>query len=111
VESSLSAAATTYTYAATPSSGSFSNVLYTSFTVTWTANNPVGTRFEISRSTTSDNFATGVSTPIAFADNFTSNTTFFTGLVPGVTYYIRIHAENELAGDEPITPIVTPFST
>jgi len=61
VESAFSTVASTYTLAATPGDGVFSNVFYTSFTVTWPANNPGGTRFEVSRSTTNDNFASTVS--------------------------------------------------
>ena len=64
--------------------------------------NPAGTRFEVSRST--DNFAAHFSTPIAFSDNFTANTTDFTGLSSGTTYYVRIRAIN---GDSLFT---TPFS-
>src|SRR4029077_194634 len=94
VESALSPSATTYTLAATPGAGVFTNVQYTSFTVTWAANNPAGTRFEVSRSTTNDNFSTAVSTPIAFTDNFIPGTTDFTGLRPGTTYYLRLRAEN-----------------
>jgi len=108
VESVLSPSATTYTLAATPGAPVFTNVFSTSFTVTWATNNPAGTRFEVSRSTTNDNFAATVSTPIAFTDNFILGTVDFSGLIPGVTYYLRIRAENgAVAG----AGIETAFST
>ena len=34
------------------------------------------------------------STPVAFSDHFTANTTTFIGLSPATTYYVRVRAEN-----------------
>src|SRR5262249_23223014 len=83
----------TYTKAETPGQPIFSQVSFTSFTVTWSRNsNPTNTNFEVSWSL--DNFVTHFSTPIGFSDNFTNNTTNFVSLVPGTTYYVRIRAEN-----------------
>ena len=89
-----SAVATTYTLAATPGQPQFSNVSFTSFTVTWATNgNPGYTPYEISQ-TVDQTFATGISTPIAFSANFTANTTTFMNLQPSTTYYFRVRAEN-----------------
>ncbi len=100
VESDLSAGVTTYTKAATPGQPAFSNVMFTSFTATWPVNgNPAGTRYEISSSTDS-NFSGAVSTPVVFADNFTTNSTDFLSLTPGTTYYVRLRAIN---GDDQFT--------
>ena len=94
VMSPLSAAVTTYTLAATPGQPQFSNVFYTSFTVTWATNgNPGYTPYEVSEST-DITFATDVSTPIAFTDGFLTNTTTFVSLTPSTTYYIRVRAQN-----------------
>src|SRR5262249_35281824 len=98
--------ATAYTFAADPGMPTFSNVLYTSFTVTWADNgNPNTTPYEVSFSTDST-FATGVSTPIALTDNYVSTSTALTGLMPSTTYYVRIRAENNDSA-----PDITAFST
>ncbi len=103
VPGDLTAAATVYTWAAVPGTPVFSNVSFTSATLTWSAQgNPSGTPYEISQSTVSD-FSSGVSTPIAMASNFTDATTTFINLVSGTMYYFRIRAEN---GDT----ILTDFS-
>jgi len=109
VESPLSNSVTTYTLAAIPGDPIFSTVAYTSFTVTWADNgNPFGTFYEVSRSTINDNFATSVSTPIAFTDSFSNTTTTFINLTPATTYYLRIRAEN---GDSFVTAFSTTGST
>jgi len=102
--SDLTGPTTIYTWAATPGQPTFSNVSYTSATLTWSAqSNSGGTPYEISQSTISD-FSSAVSTPIAFAANFTGTTTTFINLVNGTPYYFRVRAENS-------QNIVTGFST
>jgi len=92
--SGLTAAATAYTWAAVPGVPVFSNVEFTSATLTWSAqSNPMGTPYEVTQSTVSD-FSSGVSTPIAFTSNFTDTTTTFMNLMYGTLYYFRIRAEN-----------------
>jgi hypothetical protein len=95
VESPLSPSVTDYTMAAVPGQPAFSNVFYTSFTVTWATNGnpPPNTPYEVSTST-DPTFATGVSTPIALTDGFLNNTTTFVNLSPATTYYVRVRAEN-----------------
>jgi len=91
--SSLSTGATTFTLAATPGVPNFTNILSSSFTVSWSSNtNPAGTPYEVSLST--NNFISNISTPVPFGMNFTGNTTSFIGLVPSTTYYVRIRAQN-----------------
>ena len=93
-ESVLSPGVTVYTLAAVPTIPVPSQVAFSSFTITWTGNqNPPTTPFEVSISSVST-FATAVSTPIAFAADFTSLTTSFINLLPGTTYYFRIRAQN-----------------
>ena len=94
VESALTLPTTVYTFAAIPSVPVPSQVSYSSFTITWGANqNPITTPFEVSISSVSS-FATAVSTPIALTDGFTSVTTAFMNLLPSTTYYFRIRAAN-----------------
>jgi fibronectin type 3 domain-containing protein len=90
-QSALSNSATAYTLAAIPGQGVPSNVSYTSFTVTWSANqNPGATLYDVSFSTDSS-FATAVSTPAA---NFLGTTTSFINLIPSTTYYFHVRAIN-----------------
>ncbi len=94
VPGELTTSATLYTWAATPGAPTFSGVRYSSATLTWPAqSNPNGTPYEVSQSTVSD-FSRAVSTPIAFAANFTGTTTTFINLANGTPYYFRVRAEN-----------------
>jgi len=96
--------ATIYTWAASPGQPTFSNISFTSATLTWTASsNPSGTPYEVSQSTVSD-FSSAVSTPIAFTANFTGTTTTFINLLSGTPYYFRVRAQN-------LQNIVTSFSS
>ena len=93
-QSDFSASRTTSTLASVPGIPTFLMVGLSSFTVSWNVNgNPSGTNFEVSEST-DPTFGLAVSTPITFADNFTTNTTNIVGLSGGTTYYVRVRAEN-----------------
>src|SRR6185436_7315030 len=92
VESVLSNSVTNYTLAGTPGTPVLSAVLCSSFTATWTANNPGNTPFEVSLST--DGFVTNFSTPITIGAGLTVNTTNIVNLTPGTTYYVRLRARN-----------------
>ena len=94
VESALTLPTTVYTFAAIPSTPVPSGVGYSSFTITWGANqNPGTTPYEVSISSV-NGFASAVSTPIALTDGFTSLTTTFNNLLPSTVYYFRIRAAN-----------------
>src|SRR5262249_48733960 len=95
-------------WAVTPGQPAFSNVSYTSTTVSWSAQtNAASTPYEVSLSTTS-NFSLSVSTPIPFSANFTGTTTSFVNLVNGTTYYFSVRAQN---GEGVLTAFSTVGST
>ncbi len=81
------------TYAAAPSVLSLAAVNVSSVSLSWNANsNPSWTRYEVTCST--DDFVSGVSTPIALGDGHTAVTGVVSGLAADTTFWFRVRAFN-----------------
>jgi hypothetical protein len=97
-DSPLSAAATAYTQAATPTGPTITDISTGSLVVAWGANgNPAYTRYEVTYSP--DGFASVTSTRESLGDDFTATSVGLTGLTPGTTYTIRVRAYNGRSSD------------
>ena len=84
---------TTCTLANAPSSPTVTFVTPSSIGLSWTLNgNSTWTVYQLTLST--DGFATHVSTPVSFADNYSSTTIELKGLLTGAWYDIRLQAVN-----------------
>jgi len=106
-EGALSSAATTWTLAYAPESISVVSVGTFTVELSWVDdNNPSWTRYGLSKST--NDFATNISTFIAFSNALTAKTTVAYGLTPDTTYWFRVWAYNEDARE---TNYVTSGST
>ncbi|MDE2490612.1 MAG: fibronectin type III domain-containing protein [Elusimicrobia bacterium] len=83
----------TYTLAATPSNLAVTQTTPISVSVAWNSNNNTPTAYyELTYST--DDFATDVSTFLAFSAGYDSSTATVTGLLTSTTYWFRVRAEN-----------------
>ncbi|MFA5139788.1 MAG: kelch repeat-containing protein [Elusimicrobiota bacterium] len=83
----------TCTLANSPSSPTVTFVTPSSIGLEWETNgNSTWTVYQVTLST--DNFNKHVSTPIAFADNYSSSTVELNGLLTGAWYDIRVQASN-----------------
>ncbi|MFH2202328.1 MAG: hypothetical protein ABIJ96_04395 [Elusimicrobiota bacterium] len=103
----LSAHASTYTFAAAPAGLNATFTSSTTINLTWDrANNPIGTPYELLRST--DDFATDISTPLPFSANFISSFTSQGNLEAGTTYWFKIRAKSAA---EYLTLFAAPLST
>ena len=108
-QSALSGSATTYTLAAIPGQPAPSSVSYTSFTVTWSANqNPAGTRYEVSFSTDSAFVHSQSRRRSRSARPSPATRLPLFNLIPATTYYFRVRAAN---GDGFLTAFSTTNST
>lgn len=94
----LSAAATTYTLAATPTAISFTNISTGSFTVSWgTSGNSAYTRYEVTYSP--DGFTAVTATAAALGNDLTGSSIGIGGLSLGTTYFVRVRAFNGRSSD------------
>ncbi len=97
---------TTFTLANPPRSVDTTGVFGTSITVSWDTNaNPISTLYELSLST--DNFNLNITTPMAFTDTLTGNTTSLTSLAGGTTYYVRLRAQNGNVIRTAFSPVIS----
>lgn len=99
--SAPSSVVTVYTWAASPSSPTFTNVQFSNITLSWNAGgNPAGTQYRLERSLDGSNF---------FAAALTSSLTYQdTGLTQDTTYFYRVRAIN---GDGILTQPTVAIST
>ncbi|MBI2069828.1 MAG: fibronectin type III domain-containing protein [Elusimicrobia bacterium] len=85
--------ASSYTYAATPDNFVFSNVVRSSFVLTWqAAGNPSYTPYRVRVSTEIGMIP--FAEPVPFAENFVTLSTAITALSQGTTYYVCVQARN-----------------
>lgn len=97
--SSLSASATAYTLAATPTGMFLSSISSGSFVVNWgAAGNPGYTRYEVTYAQ-DPAFTVGLTTAAALSSNLTSTSLAVNGLSTGTTYYLRVRSFNGRASD------------
>ena len=96
--SALSASATVYTQANSPTVPTFNGVGSSSFSVVWTtSSNPGYTPYQVELAL-SNAFGIGTSTPVPFsAKTWTANTTNVVGLAPNTIYWVRL-PRRETAG-------------
>ncbi|MDI6757571.1 MAG: fibronectin type III domain-containing protein, partial [Endomicrobiia bacterium] len=103
----VSPSATFYTLAAAPGTPQVDGVTTNSVAISWASGgNPTGTRYGVARST--DDFATVVTTVVAYSDALTNTNTNVGGLSQNTTYQFRVWAFN---GDAVATAFTTSVST
>jgi len=103
----LTASPTSYTLSTTPVSVTIASVTFSDLLLYWGFNGNVetGATYEVTQS--SDNFLSGISTPVPRLFNLTTNFTIIPNLLSNTTYFFRVQAFN-LAGEaSPYSAIVS----